>query len=131
MKQGLIALLQGVGQLAAQGGDPLPYLRAAATILDGRKAGKDLDQLMLKAFDPQTLHPQPPAGAAPADQAGGAPPPEASAPGAQDPTGQGGPPAPPGVAPGGPVPLQMLVAGMRNGNPQMQAAVSRRLPATG
>lgn len=127
LKQGMIALLQGLGQMAAQGADPTPYLRATAKTLKGRQDGKPLDQVLLEAFDPKVLHPEQAQQGAPGDPTQQAGPP--GMPGAAGP--DGAPPAPPGSPPGGPVPLQMLVAGMRNGNPQMQAAVSRRIPTTG
>jgi hypothetical protein len=128
MKQGLFALLQSLGPMAAQGGDPMPYLNATAAIIKGRQDGKPLEDLFIKAFAPETLHPAPPEdpNAPPADP--NAPPADPAAAAGADP----GQPLPqPGAAPGGPMPLQMLVAGMRNGNPNLQAAVSRRLPATG
>jgi hypothetical protein len=52
LKQGLGGLLASLGPMAAQGMDPRPYLRAAAEVIQGRRNGKDLADLMIEAFAP-------------------------------------------------------------------------------
>jgi hypothetical protein len=138
LKQGLFGLLQGLGPLAAQGQDPRPFLRAAAEIIKGRQNGKQLEQLFIDAFAPDVMtDPEQAAkdqAANAAMQQGG---PGASVdnggqalPG-QDPNSglpAGTVPGQAGMAPGGAPDLQTLVAGMRGGRPQLDAAVTRRLP---
>lgn len=135
LKQGLFSLLNELGPMAAQGADPLPFLRAAAGILKGRRDGRDLSDLFVKAFAPDALHPElkqqqgqpqdptaPPGAPAPGDSS--------SVPGAPDPMQMQGPPGT-GASPipGGQPSLQQLVAGLSaNGSPQMTAAVRRRMP---
>jgi hypothetical protein len=122
LKQGLFGLLAGLGPMAGQGMDPRPYLRTAAEIIKGRQNGKDLADLFLKAFDPEVMAgDEVPAGVAPGEAA------------PQDPMAAlGGPQGAPGQAqmgPGGLPDIQTLVAGLRGGQPQLDAAVSRRIPA--
>lgn len=129
LKQGLFGLLQALGQIAAQGGDPLPYLRATRTILKGRQDGKPLEELFISAFDPKALHPelaqQGDDGTAPGTGA-----PDAAG-GQGSPMDQGAPPGQ-GAAPipGGQPSLQQLVAGLRgnSGTPNMTDDIRRRLP---
>lgn len=132
LKQGLFGLLQASGQVVAQGGDPLPWFRATHTILKGRMDGKPLEELFIKAFDPEVLHPpSPDDGTTPATGVPGAAGGQPTGP----PTGQ---PTDPNVAPGqgaSPIPggqmsLQQLVAGLRgqSGTPNMTADIRRRLP---
>lgn len=128
MKQGLNALLAGLGPMAAQGIDPLPFLRSAAKIIKGRQNGQELHELFLEAFEPETMNPKTDAEEAAEGD------PAAAGPGAlpgQDPNSglpSGVVPGQAGMAPGGAPDLQTLVAGIRGGRPQMDAAVSRRLP---
>jgi hypothetical protein len=55
LKQGLGGLLASLGPMAAQGMDPRPYLRSAAQIIQGRRNGKDLADLMVEAFAPDVM----------------------------------------------------------------------------
>lgn len=132
LKQGLGGLLASLGPMAAQGMDPRPYLRAAAEIIQGRRNGKDLADLMVAAFSPDVM--ADPAAAQAGGQAGAGPDPSATAAGGlpgQDPnTGlpSGTVPGQAGMGAGGAPDLQTLIAGMRGGKPQLDAAVSRRLP---
>jgi hypothetical protein len=126
LKQGLGGLLANVGQLAAAGQDPRPFLRAAATIIQGRRNGKDLADLFVEAFDPKAM--AGPQDEQPAGQAG----PQAL-PGPGDPAaaGQLAPDEMPGanMRPAGGLPdIQSLIAGLRNGRPELQASVQRRIP---
>lgn len=134
LKQGLFGLLQGLGPMAAQGQDPRPFLRVAAEIIQGRQNGKPLEDLFVTAFSPQVMadpaaaqQGQDPTGAPPQSPGGGG----QALPG-QDPTSglpSGITPGQAGMPAGGAPDLQTLIAGMRHGNVQMDAAVSRRLPA--
>lgn len=129
LKQGLFGLLQASGQVVAQGGDPLPWFRATHTILKGRMDGKPLEELFLKAFDPETLHPPQPGDETAPDAAGGAAP--GAAAGQPNPMDQSAPPGMgAGPIPGGQPSLQQMVAGLRGqqGAPTMTADIRRRLP---
>jgi hypothetical protein len=134
MKQGLGGLLASLGPMAAQGLDPRPYLRAAAEVVQGRRNGKDLADLMIAAFAPEVMDPEKAKAQAAAAADPSADPAAAGGPGlpGQDPnTGlpTGTVPGQAGMPPGGAPDLQTLIAGMRNGKPQLDAAVlSRRLP---
>jgi hypothetical protein len=130
--QGLFALLQSLGPMAAQGIDPTPVLHAASTFIKLRQDGKPVADAITEAFKPE---PQPEA-----EPTG----PETSSP---DQT-QGGPGnnlegvnangLPTGVAPGqaglpagGRPDIQQMIAGMRGGRPTMDSTVTRRLPIGG
>jgi hypothetical protein len=125
-KQGLFGLLSAMGQIAAGGQDPRPIMRATAHVMQGRRAGKALEDLMIEAFSPEVMDPEAAAAQAAAAQAG----PDAAAGGEPAPAGppEGVAPDQVGMAPGGQPDLQMLIAGLRNGKPQLDAQVSRRLP---
>jgi len=137
LKQGLNGLLQGLGPMAAQGMDPRPFLRAAAMIIKGRQNGQELEQLFIDAFAPENMADPKAADAeengeqqAGAPAAGGASAADGALPG-QDPVSglpEGIVPGQAGLKPGGAPDLQTLVAGLRNGSPQLNASVSRRLP---
>ena len=129
LKQGLGGLLASTGPLIAQGMDPLPAFRAAAHVIKDRRNGKDLAQAFIDAFAPDVLagpqaKEQEQAGAGPAQASTGA------LPGQDSLTGlpEGTVPGQAGMGAGGAPDLQTLIAGMRNGKPQLDAAVSRRLP---
>jgi hypothetical protein len=119
LKQGLIGLTGGVGQLIAQGQDPRPILRSVAEIVKGRQNGEPIEELFIKAFAPEVQNPQ------------------QQQPGQDQGAGDTGAPAPPGGQPS-PLdvqqpevlpPIQRLIAGMRGGRPQLDASVSRQIPA--
>lgn len=130
MKQGLFALLAGLGPMAAQGLDPLPFLRSAAEIIKGRQNGRELQDLFIEAFAPEVMDPEAVKAAAEAEADGQDPAGGGALPG-QDPNSglpTGVVPGQAGQAPGGAPDLQTLIAGLRGGKPQLDAAVSRRLP---
>jgi hypothetical protein len=125
LKQGLGGLLASIGQVAATGQDPRPFLRAAAEIIKGRRNGRDLADLFVEAFAPEVMSgPQEEnaeAQAAPQDPLAAGP----GAPGAPSPEDLPGA----NMRPAGGLPdIQSLVAGLRNGRPQLDASVSRRIP---
>ena len=134
LKQGLFGLLQGLGPMAAQGMDPRPFLRTAAEIIQGRQNGEELEALFVKAFAPEVMadpaqqqdQGQPDQSAAQGQGAAGQPALPGQNPVSGLPTGMV--PGQAGMPAGGAPDLQTLIAGMRHGNVQMDAAVSRRLP---
>lgn len=138
LKQGLEAALTATGQMIAQGQAPaaMQFFTAAAAVIEGRRQGRDLAELIVEAFQP------PPA---PPDQAGapgapGAPPGAAGAvgPDGEPLAGVGANGLPSGVAqgqaglpPGGRPSLQDLTAGFTAGGaPAVGASIRRRI-ATG
>lgn len=131
LKQGFFGLLQTMGPMAAQGQDPRPILRSAADIIKGRRNGKDLADLFVEAFapevmaDPKAQQAQDPN--APVDPNAPAPPPGAPAPPGAD---QQVTPGQAQMGPGGMPDLQTLMAGMRNGQPQLNASVTRKMPTS-
>ena len=129
IKQGMMAYVQQLGQIAAQGGDVQNLLVQMADIIKKREKGTPLHEAVLEAFTPK---------AAPAQQAppemGGQPGPGGGA-GGPAPGPGGIPGLPPGVAPGqqgmapgGRPDLMTLLAGMTGGNAKMGATIQRRQP---
>jgi hypothetical protein len=119
------ALAQSIPQLAASGGDPTSVIKQQAQFIELMQKGETVEAAALKVMTP----PEPPPG------------PQMSPPGMPmpgDPMAAGAP-APGGdmagalpmamPEPGGRPPLQEFIAGLRaNGNPNLQAAVSRQNP---
>lgn len=121
LKQGMFALLANAPMMSAQGVDPLKTLQQAANIIKDRENGDAFHDAILKAFTPEPA----PAGATPAS-------PEDAL--MQQLMGGGGQPQQPGdnsyMGAGAAPDVQMILAGLTNGgNPNLQANVSRRLPA--
>lgn len=135
--QGLFALLQSLGPMAASGVDPMPVLKSATTFIKERRNGTPVEVAMERAFTPPEPTPEEQAAqeqqaAMEAQAAGGAP------------GGGGGPTSIPGVAPsglptgvapgqagmgaGGMPDISTLVSGLRGGRPVMDSTVTRRLP---
>lgn len=122
MKQGLFALLANAPMMATQGMDPLAFLQKAAKIVSDRENGKDFVDAMVDAFKPEEQAQQP---ASPLDaimqQLGGG----AGAPGEQQVPGDNS-----YMGAGAAPDVSMILAGLtQGGNPNLQANVSRRLPA--
>ena len=124
LKQGVFAMASSMATMAEQGQDPTDLLKKISAIVASRKKGKAMYEAVVEAFTPK---PQPQAQASPEEaamaalQGGGAGGPSPD----QNPLG-----GPLQSAPGGAPDLQMLLAGLgRNGSPNLQAAVSRRVPA--
>lgn len=122
LKQGLYGLASQLPLMAQQGMDPSQMLQQIARIVDGRKKGKAMYEVVLEAFTPE---PQP---ETPLD-------PAAEAMAAAGLGGGGGEANPEGLGPqqmqgGGSGDLQMLLAGLTSsGQANLQANVSRRLSA--
>jgi hypothetical protein len=123
LKQGMFALLANAPAMSAQGMDPLKTLQRAAQIIADREGGTPFHEAVLKAFEPtaeeqQQAQQQDPMAqlAALAGGGGGVP---QQQPG--DNSYQGA-----GAAPD----IQMILAGLTaGGQPNLQANVSRRIPA--
>ncbi len=123
LKQGLNGLSAAIPQLAAGGQDPTSILAKMGALITARQKGEMIEDAAQRVFAPA---PAPEAG-----PAGGTP----GAPG--EPAGNVTEPLVPGLQPGqeqmgagGSPDLQMLLAGLTNGgNANLQANISRRLPA--
>ena len=134
LKQAVAGYAQAIPVLAQQGQDPGEILSRMAKIIQGRQKGDPLEDVIAEAFAPVTPPPgveQPAASASPdSGVPGSAPPGEGAPPGLQESgllpgvaAGQAG------MAPGGRPDLQTLMAQVgANGQPQMTAGISRRLP---
>jgi len=142
LKQGLAAGLTAVGQMMASGqtAEAMQFFTAATSIIEGRRAGKELSPLFEEAFAPPPAPPAPelPPGAPPG---AGGPPGAPGAPGAVGPDGQplpgvgpgglpvGVAPGQAGLPPGGRPSVSDLTAGfLSSGAPNVAANVRRRLP---
>ncbi len=130
LKQGMFAMLQGIGPMAAQGMDPLPFLVAAAKVIKDRQSGKALAQAIEEAFTPPPPTEEELAAQQLAQTPEGQLPPGGSAPSGVGPDGLPADVAPgqAGMAPGGAPDIMTLLAGLQGGKPKLDAAVSRRLP---
>lgn len=120
-KQGLFALLANAPMMGEQGMDPLKTMQRAVQVAKARENGTPFLEALEKAFTPDEQEQQ---AASPLDQimqqlGGGAPPGGAQAPGDNSFLGAGAAPD-----------VSMILAGLtQGGNPNLQANVSRRLPA--
>jgi hypothetical protein len=134
LKQAVAGYAQAIPVLAQQGQDPGEILARMAMIIQGRQKGDALEDVIAEAFAPATPPPgveSPDASASPdLGVPGMAPPGEGAPPGLQESgllpgvaAGQAG------MAPGGRPDLQTLMAQIgANGQPQLTAGVTRRLP---
>jgi len=121
-KQGIAGLAAGIPQLIAAGQDPIQVLSQMAMLVQFRQKGLQVEDAAIKAFTPPEPPPAP-EGALPGEAA--------TAPGSEPgPLTTGTAPGQEGLGAGGAPDLQMLLAGLTGkGEPNLQAAVSRRLPA--
>jgi hypothetical protein len=125
MRDALIQAVSGYAQaiptLAQSGGDPAEILSKLASIIEGRRKGKELEQVVMDAFAPKTP-PPPPEGSEPLPGS-----PESMVAGGGGPLPMGpGPQAIPGARPD----VQQLLAGLNSrGNPTLAASVARTSPA--
>ena len=138
LRDALIQAVSGYAQalpaMAAQGQDPSKILTAMATIINGRQAGKQIEETIEEAFAP--AEPTETGPEAPAAQEGQPGQPGAGGQPGQLPQGleasgrmQGVAPGQEGMAPGGRPALQTLLAGLSSsGNAQMSAGTIRRQP---
>ena len=128
--QAVAGYAQAIPMLAQNGGDPSDVLSKLASVIDGRRKGKPLEEVVTAAFAPQ-----PPPAQAGVEPIPGSP--EAGAPGAGgtelNPRTGMAPTVVPGQAgmgPGGRPAVQQLLAGLNSrGNPTLAASVARMTPA--
>lgn len=123
MKQGVFALLANAPMMSQQGVDPLQTLQRAAAIVKDIETGKPFHQAVLDAFTPE---PQP--------EGAGADPAAALMQQLMGGMGGGGPQQQPGdnsfMGAGAAPDVSMVLAGLTpGGNANLQANVSRRIPA--
>jgi hypothetical protein len=121
MKQGMFALLANAPVMGEQGIDPLKTLQRAAQIIKDRESGKPFHEAVLEAFTPEEQEgaPADPMQALMQQMMGG---------------GGGGSPQQPGdnsfMGAGAAPDVSMVLAGLTpGGNANLQANVSRRIPA--
>jgi hypothetical protein len=132
LKQAVSGYAQAIPALAQAGQDPGEILERLSKIILGRQKGQPLEDVVSEAFAPE--EPQELPGveqAGEGDMAPGMAPPGADLPGLSDATGQlrGVAAGQAGMNPGGSPDMQTLLAGLTaQGNPNLSAGVSRRLP---
>ena len=132
MKQAIASYAQAIPALASQGQDPSDILRKLSFVISERQKGTPIEISIQKAFTPEAPAPA----AAPATVS-----PEQGMPGEAPAGGAEGLPmgmsetgrmqgvAPGQIAPGGRPDVQTLLASLgRGGEPNLQAAVARRIP---
>lgn len=138
LKQAVAGYAQAIPVLAQNGQDPGEILKRLSDIIIGRQRGKAIEEVIATAFAPQEM-PTPPG----VEQMGAeGQQSEAGSPGMAPPGGggtegisanglmRGVAPGQAGMAAGGRPDLQMLLAGLgSNGDANLQASVSRRMPA--
>lgn len=131
LKQGMFALIQSSGQIAAQGQDPMPYLKLAVDSVRGLQNGQTVEDAIFAAFTAMTQAKQEAEQAAQQEQMAA----QGGQPGAPAPGGApGGPegvaPGQAGLPPGGLPTIMNLMAGFRGaaGNAVNQSSIQRRIP---
>jgi hypothetical protein len=128
--QAVAGYAQAIPMLAQSGGDPSEVLAKLASVIDGRRKGKPLEEVVTAAFAPEP--PPAPVGVEPVPGS-----PEAGMPsagGAELNPRTGLPPTvvpgQAGMGPGGRPAVQQLLAGLNSrGNPTLAASVARMTPA--
>jgi hypothetical protein len=137
-KQALMGYAQSIPSLASNGQDPAGPIAALSKVIEGRRRGRPLADLIVEAFTPE---PEPPApqmapemgGEPQIDPATGMPvqgDPAASVPPGLGPTGlmSGVAPGQQGMLPGGRPDLNTMLAGLDSrGNANLTAGISRRI----
>jgi hypothetical protein len=122
------ALAQSIPQLAAQGGDPTTVIQQQAKFIALMQKGHSVEEAAMEVMKPPPPPPGPPPGASTPGDATAA---GMSAPGGDQQLPPGALPSA-AAEPGGRPPLQEFLAGLgRNGQPNLQAAVSRQNPVGG
>lgn len=138
LKQGLFALIQSSGQIAAQGQDPMPYLKLAVDSVRGLQNGQTVEDAIFAAFTTMVEAQKEAAQEAQQEQlaaqagAGGAPSPDQGGGGGQISGPEGVAPGQAGLPPGGLPTIQDMMAGFRGASQSPVSNVSiRRRVATG
>jgi hypothetical protein len=128
-KLAIMGYAQSIPALAAQGQDPAGPVQALAKVIEGRRSGRPLADLVVEAFTPE---PEPEPEQDPmAALMGGGDPGMGGMPGGPSPDGlmPGVAPGQQGMAPGGMPDLSTLIAGLgAGGRPNLSASVQRRMP---
>jgi hypothetical protein len=129
-KQGMAGLAASIPMMVQSGQDPTKVIQAIAAVIDGRKSGKQIEDVLSEVFAPT-----PPDSPAPgAGSPGGEPNTDEATPGApgggvDDGLMPGVAPGQAAMGPGGSPDLMQLMASLRgNGTPSMTASVQRRQP---
>lgn len=132
-KQALMGYAQSIPVLASNGQDPAGPIQALSKVIEGRRKGRPLADLILEAFTPEP----PPAPEPQVDPLTGMPVgpeggmgPDGQPPFGLGPTGllKGVAPGQQGMAPGGRPDLNMMLAGLdARGNANLTAGISRRI----
>jgi hypothetical protein len=135
LKTAIAGYAQSIPALAQSGQDPGQVLERVAQIIEGREKGKPIEELVTDAFAPPEPTPEEQAMMDAQAGMGGIPGmgPEGGALGGDglnpDGTMRGVAPGQQGMGPGGRPDLNVLLASLgRNGEPNMSAGVSRRIP---
>lgn len=135
LKQAVAGYAQAIPVLAQNGQDPGEVLGRLSQIILGRQRGRSIEEIVSEAFMPQE-QPASPGVESPGEETltgapGEAPPGDADLEGINEATGllRGVAPGQAGMGAGGRPDLQMLMANLgADGNPNLTAGVSRRLP---
>jgi len=128
--QAVAGYAQAIPMLAQSGGDPSEVLSKVASIIDGRRKGKSLEEVVIAAFAPEP--PPAPVGVEPVPGSPEAGMPSAGGAELNPRTGMAPTvvPGQAGMGPGGRPAVQQLLAGLNSrGNPTLAASVARMTPA--
>jgi len=128
--QAVAGYAQAIPMLAQSGGDPSEVLSKVASIIDGRRKGKSLEEVVIAAFAP--VPPPAPVGVEPVPGSPEAGMPSAGGAELNPRTGMAPTvvPGQAGMGPGGRPAVQQLLAGLNSrGNPTLAASVARMTPA--
>ena len=128
--QAVAGYAQAIPMLAQSGGDPSEVLSKVASIIDGRRKGKSLEEVVIAAFAPEP--PPAPVGVEPVPGSPEAGMPSAGGAELNPRTGMAPTvvPGQAGMGPGGRPAMQQLLAGLTSrGTPNLAASVARMIPA--
>jgi hypothetical protein len=128
--QAVAGYAQAIPMLAQNGGDPSDVLSKLASVIDGRRKGKPLEEVVTAAFAPQP--PPAPVGVEPVLGSPEAGMPSAGGTELNPRTGMAPTvvPGQAGMGPGGRPAVQQLLAGLTSrGTPNLAASVARMIPA--
>jgi hypothetical protein len=128
--QAVAGYAQAIPMLAQSGGDPSEVLSKVASIIDGRRKGKSLEEVVIAAFAP--VPPPAPVGVEPVPGSPEAGMPSAGGAELNPRTGMAPTvvPGQAGMGPGGRPAVQQLLAGLTSrGTPNLAASVARMIPA--
>ncbi len=127
LKQGVAGYIQSLPLMAQQGQDPAQVIRVVTAVVQGRKKGRAIEDLLEEAFEPPEQEEADQGQESGPPGMDGAPP----GPGGLDQSGRmpGVAPGQQGMGPGGrPDMRQLLTSLSGNGQPRMSASVLKRQP---